>query len=175
MTIVINIFAGPGAGKSTTAAGLFYKMKRMGLSVELVSEYAKEKVWEDNKSVLSDQLCIFAKQNRKLTRLLDKVDFIISDSPLLLGVYYGRLYGDHRDVIPDMIQKIYETYNNYNIFLERTKEYNPNGRLGTEEDAIRADKGILALLRPYGFDSFTDSNEVVVQILNQILDKWHIY
>jgi len=29
---VINLFAGPGAGKSTTAAGLFYYMKKLGMA-----------------------------------------------------------------------------------------------------------------------------------------------
>jgi dephospho-CoA kinase len=32
---VINLAAGPGAGKSTTAAGLFNIMKLKGLKVEL--------------------------------------------------------------------------------------------------------------------------------------------
>lgn len=29
-TKVINFYAGPGAGKSTNAAGLFYEMKKLG-------------------------------------------------------------------------------------------------------------------------------------------------
>jgi len=40
-TKVINLFAGPGAGKSTTAAGLFAEMKRANVDVELVTEYVK--------------------------------------------------------------------------------------------------------------------------------------
>ncbi len=38
--IVINLFAGPGAGKSTTCAGLFYKLKMMGVSPEVVRKVA---------------------------------------------------------------------------------------------------------------------------------------
>ena len=35
---VINFYGGPGSGKSTAAAGLFYKMKLGGYSVELTDE-----------------------------------------------------------------------------------------------------------------------------------------
>lgn len=43
---VINLFGGPGIGKSTLAAGLFEHMKIAGFNVELVNEYAKDMVWE---------------------------------------------------------------------------------------------------------------------------------
>jgi len=45
---VINLFGGPGCGKSTAAAGLFHLMKSNHMSVELVNEFAKEIVWENN-------------------------------------------------------------------------------------------------------------------------------
>ena len=43
---VINLFAGPGAGKSTTAAGLFHLMKIAGMNVELVTEFSRSWVVE---------------------------------------------------------------------------------------------------------------------------------
>jgi ATP:corrinoid adenosyltransferase len=64
---VINIFAGPGAGKSTTAAGLFYHMKKLNMSVELVTEYAKSRVWEQHSSVMRDQVYLTAKQKTRGT------------------------------------------------------------------------------------------------------------
>lgn len=45
-TTVINLIGSPGTGKSTIAAELFARMKWLGFDVELVSEYAKELVWE---------------------------------------------------------------------------------------------------------------------------------
>lgn len=56
MMKVINLFGGPGSGKSTLAAGLFERMKIQGLSVELVTEYAKDMVWERRGNILDDQL-----------------------------------------------------------------------------------------------------------------------
>ncbi len=35
-SIVINFFAGPGSGKSTTAAGVFFTLKTAGQKAELV-------------------------------------------------------------------------------------------------------------------------------------------
>lgn len=40
MTIVINFFGPPGAGKSSLTAKTFAKLKKMGVNAELVDEYA---------------------------------------------------------------------------------------------------------------------------------------
>lgn len=45
-TLIVNLVAGPGTGKSTTMAGVFYKLKSLGIDCEMVTEFAKELVWE---------------------------------------------------------------------------------------------------------------------------------
>ena len=40
-TLLVNLYAGPGAGKSTGAAYIFAKLKMAGVDCEYVSEYAK--------------------------------------------------------------------------------------------------------------------------------------
>ena len=64
-TIVVNLFAGPGAGKSTGAAYIFSMLKMAGIDTEYVNEYAKDKVWEDNKEVFKCQFLISGKQEDK--------------------------------------------------------------------------------------------------------------
>ena len=54
MTLVVNFFAGPGAGKSSMAAGLFAELKFRGVNCELATEYAKDKVWEGSLGVFDD-------------------------------------------------------------------------------------------------------------------------
>ena len=91
---VINFYGGPGSGKSTAAAGLFYQMKIAGYNVELTDEFAKECVWEGNIPMLADQLWVLGHQHRKILRLSDKVDYIITDSPVLLSPIYRERYGE---------------------------------------------------------------------------------
>ena len=40
-TLVINLFGGPGVGKSTLCASVFAKLKIMGIDCEMATEYAK--------------------------------------------------------------------------------------------------------------------------------------
>jgi len=50
--LLVNLFAGPGTGKSTTMAGLFSELKFMGVNCEQAPEFAKEKVWEGSLDIL---------------------------------------------------------------------------------------------------------------------------
>lgn len=142
---VINLFAGPGAGKSTARAGLFNLMKVAGINCEEVTEYAKDVTWEGHLSKLSDQLYILAKQNRKLERLRDKVEWVISDSPLLLSLHYAPIEYFPK-TFQDLVKEIWESYDNYNFFIDRTKAYNPIGRNQTEEQAKVIDQQIQEML-----------------------------
>lgn len=143
---IINLWAGPGAGKSTTASGLFFLMKQRGINVELVSEYAKELTWDKRFNTLSDQLYVTAKQNRRISRLLAHgLDFVITDSPLLLGIEYSQP-NYLNNTFESMLFELWNQYDNVNFFLERTKLYNPIGRNQSEEQARQIDENILKLL-----------------------------
>ena len=85
---IINLFGGPGIGKSTQAAGLYAIMKRNNMSVELTSEFPKVIAWEKNHSAIRDQLYITANQHRNISRLYGQVEYIIIDSPILFGLVY---------------------------------------------------------------------------------------
>lgn len=145
---VINFFAEPSAGKSTTAAGLFFLMKRAGLNVELVNEYAKTLVWSGRIKTFSDQLYITAKQNHKLEMLRGQVDYVISDSPLILGIVYKG-----QNTVPSfnsLVKETFDTYDNFNIFLSRSKKYNPIGRNENEEQAKSVREKIEKALNDFG-------------------------
>lgn len=137
---VINFIAGPGAGKSTVAAGLFHVMKRAGDNVELVSEYAKDMTWEGRDNILQDQLYMLAKQNRRLQRLEGKVDYAITDSPLLLGAIYTT-QDYYKNFIP-LVKEVYDGYDNETFMIVRTKEYHTVGRSQTKAQAIEIDDKI---------------------------------
>ena len=88
--VVINLWGAPGSGKSTLAAELFSIMKKRSLNVELVTEFAKDMTWENNMTAIGCQEYIFGNQSWRLERLRDKVDFIITDSPLPLSILYNN-------------------------------------------------------------------------------------
>lgn len=141
-TIVINLFAGPGTGKSTTAAGIFYHLKCQGINCELVTEYAKSKVWEDSHKVLHDQIYIFGKQNHKMEILRGKVKVIVTDSPLLLSLLYGTTSTKFKDLVKEQ----FDTFDNWNYFLKRVKKYNTAGRSQTLEEAKELDSELMRIL-----------------------------
>jgi hypothetical protein len=145
--LVINLFGGPGSGKSTLQAGLFYEMRRQGLNVEHVSEFAKDLVWEERYNAFTDQLYIVANHHRKLHLLDGKVDYVIMDSPILLTNLY--MYQDPRPYVHklhDMVVDIHFMYNNFNIFLNRKHSYVELGRNQTETEADIISKNTRQLL-----------------------------
>ena len=129
----INIFGGPGAGKSTTASGLFYEMKKHWMEAEYVQEYAKEFVWSNSSHMLSEQNYIFAEQEHRLNRLRHKVDVALSDSPLLLSSFYAPV--EYPMSFHQSVFDFFNTYDNINIFVQRSHEYSLQGRLQNPQEA----------------------------------------
>lgn len=150
-TKVINLFAGPGAGKSTTAAGLFNLMKLSGEKVELVLEYAKDLTYEKNASRLGNQMTILGEQFNRLHRLVGQVEWIITDSPLLLGTMYA--HGPFKSPgFTGTVLWAFDVFDNVNFVVERHKEYQPWGRNQTEEEARAIDGRVTALLDGLAID-----------------------
>lgn len=166
---VINIFAGPGAGKSTTAARLFSEMKIRHMDVELVTEYAKELLAEGRMNVLlEDQIYITAKQARKIKRIEDKFKFIVTDAPIVQGLLYKP--HDYFTGFEPLIVEIFKTYNNYNFFLARKTKYDTNGRYQTEDQAKEIDVKLQEILTKHEipFMIIEDITQAVDFILNNI-------
>ena len=67
-TIVVNLFGEPSAGKSTAAMDITARLKRKGINAEYISEFAKDKVYENNPEVFECQEYIFGKQSFKMNR-----------------------------------------------------------------------------------------------------------
>lgn len=149
---VVNLFGGPGSGKSTFAARMFTLMKMRGLSVELITEYAKDVTWEQRTPILSDQLYLTAKQNRRVMRLMDHdVDFAVTDSPILLSSVYAQLNGNVMyDSLVPLIREVYNSYDNISILLSRTVEYSTLGRSQTESEAVTIDTAVINELSAAG-------------------------
>ncbi len=144
---VIQLFGGPGSGKSRTAAMLFALMKNEGYKVELVREWVKTSVYENRESVFEDQLYILAKQNRALKVLENSVDWVVTDSPVLLGHIYRPT--DYYSWFDKACLSIFNTYQNFNFFLQRAIHYETYGRRENLTEARTIDSDILRMLRLY--------------------------
>ena len=152
----MNLFGGPSAGKSTLAAVTFAKLKMMGINCELVTEFAKDKVWEKNNVALSNQIYIFAKQYYRIARCADQVDVIITDSPLFLSPFYNK-DPEIDESLKQLCYTISSRYDNLNYFVKRVKKYNPVGRLQTEAESDQYSIRIKEMMKAYGLD-FTEVN-----------------
>lgn len=132
--VAVNLFGGPGAGKSTTAARLFAELKEEGINCELITEYAKDKVWEESYHVLDNQIYMFGKQSHRQFRVKNKVDVLITDSPLPMMLHYGR---DFSMCFKDLVMEVFHEYDNLNYIIERGNafQYNPVGRNQDEVEA----------------------------------------
>lgn len=134
---LINLFGGPGSGKSTAAAHLFSALKGNHVKTELVGEFAKELIYLGNEIQLVNQVYIMGSQYRKQKDLERYgVDIAVSDSPLQLQLTYcrGKTYYNELNAL---VLKLQEEFNNFNVFIKRAAPYQMHGRLQTEKEADR--------------------------------------
>lgn len=176
---IICLYGGPGCGKSTTAAGLFYFLKLRGYNSEMIREYIKDWVWEDRKILAGDQTYFFAKQSRKERVFINnELDFIVTDSPLILTHFYGMKYDEmekQSNTSLTMLQNHHtyiksKDYKVEHFLLERGKEYNSAGRYQTEEEAIQFDKEIASFLTDHGIKYHTVGKDNAVADILTILE-----
>lgn len=171
--IVCALCGAPGAGKSTLSAYIFARLKMLGVNCEFVTEFAKDKVWENNNTALANQVYVFAKQYYRLSRCADKVDVIITDSPLVLTPLFNKESPEIAKPLNELAIAVYHKYPTLTYFVNRVKKYNPVGRLETEEESDKKSIILRQLLSDYNIeytniDGDLISADIVVQ---DILEK----
>lgn len=173
--IVVNLAGSPGAGKSTGAAKVFSELKMLGINCELVGEVAKDITWEHNMTALSCQEYVFGKQSYRLARCRNDVDVIVTDSPLPLTIIYTQ-NPIIKKPLTDLVMAVFDSYDNINFFINRTKPYNPKGRNQTAEESDAISKEIKELYKNLNI-SYTEINgdtegyEKVINLICKKLDE----
>lgn len=171
-TIVINLFGEPGAGKSTAAMDITARLKRKGINAEYVSEFAKDKVYENNGEVFKHQEYLFGNQSFKMGRVRDKVQVMVVDSPLILCIVYNN---DETLGVEfnKTVLNIFNSYANRNYFLTRKHTYEDGGRFQNEEEALEVRKQIVDTLDEMNISyNFATSSEVDCEIIaNKIAEE----
>lgn len=175
-TIVINILGGPGVGKTTIASDLFATLKKMNKDVEIVSEFAKELVWEKRNEAFNDRLYMHAEQNHRLMMMNGNLDYIITDSPLILTSIYNRFYlenvhtPDYNDMIDEVVIETWNLYNNVTFLINRDVNYDTNGRRESLEEALKIDEKTTEYILNHQIPYITinDRDNAVEEILKSL-------
>ena len=171
-TVIVNLYGAPGAGKSTGSAYIFGQLKMNNISVELVREFVKDKIYEKSEGVFNDQVYILGKQHFRQTNVKGNVDVIITDCPLIVQAYYTDKYKfPYADELRQLVLKLYSLENNINYFVNRDKPYNPDGRFQTEADSDLISDNLKEYLDNLGIEykeingNITDYDSVVEDII----------
>lgn len=171
-TVIVNLYGAPGAGKSTGSAYIFGQLKMNNISVELVREFVKDKIYEKSEGVFNDQVYILGKQHFRQTNVKGNVDVIITDCPLIVQAYYTDKYKfPYADELRQLVLKLYSLENNINYFVNRDKPYNPDGRFQTEADSDSISGNLKEYLDNLGIEykeingNITDYDSVVEDII----------
>jgi len=118
---------------------------------------------------------MFAKQYHRIYRLMNQVDVVVTDSPILLTPIYDL---ERRQTLKNLVLEEFNKVHNFNIFLTRKKKYQPKGRNQNEEQAKEKDREIKTFLEENGIpyvqiDGTNESVDVIVNTITTTLKAIH--
>lgn len=168
----INLYGGPGIGKSTVSSIVFSELKVRGFNAEIVHEYAKELVYEGfdlRKADSNFQYRIIMEQLRRELLFMGKAEYLVTDSPLLLNAFYSK---EKRAL--DLAQA-HDSDTNLHFYLIRSNEtFEGRGRSHSEKESISIDKEMIKFLKKNGIEPIIvdgDSKIKAMKIVDIILEK----
>ena len=169
-TLVINLIGGPCSGKSTVAAELFARLKKMGIKTELVSEYIKDRIYEENKTMPVNQIAIFGMEHYAISNKIGKVDVIVHDGSFINNIIYKNEDNKEFDAL---IVAEYNKFNNLDFFIKRGNiEFEDYGRIHNLKQSKELDKIIKETYNKYGLN-FTEveARDAVDKIVPIVLKR----
>jgi len=169
-TLVINLIGGPCSGKSTVAAELFARLKKMGIKTELVSEYIKDRIYEENKTMPNNQIAIFGMEHYNISNKLGKVEVIVHDGSFINNILYKK---EDNQEFDNLIVSEYHKFNNLDFFIKRGNiEFEDYGRIHNYEQSLELDEKIKQLYNNCGANFIeVESRDAVDKIIPIVLKK----
>ena len=162
--VLINLFGGPGIGKTVLSADLFSILAKRGHNTELILEYAKSCFYENRMNILKeDQFYVLAKQHRSIARLKNhNVEYVVVDGPMEMSAAYNNPDNFDQPLIEQTIKYLHSNYKCLNVLLERNPAYgfNPVGRYQKNiDEAIKYDNMIIDNLNSLGLTYISHIND----------------
>lgn len=172
MAVVINYFGGPGVGKSVAMAKTFTDLKVRGYNVEMLSEVAKQFIYEDRMNAIKDDYYLVARVNYLLSCISNQVDIVVMDGSILNTNIYSKWNGKYSENFGKVVTSLFYGYDNISIYLKRATEFKSGeGRIHSEEESKTLDKLIEEELKLREVDYKVFSPMKYSDILKHILSE----
>ena len=173
-TKVVNLYGGPGIGKTTTALALTAELKKLGYNAEYIPETAKEYIYSGQLDKLNgsqaNQYALYREHKHKIDSVMGKVDIAVTDSPLPLNAVYVK------ELIPEFRETIftdYSNYNNINFMLKRNNndKFSMEGRIHDLDQSIKKDNEIRTMLWNNGIFPTEVERDNIKEMLDRIINN----
>jgi hypothetical protein len=139
LTVLINLFGSSSAGKSSLMADLFNTLKLLGHTVEMCPEIIKQWAWDGIYPNKYDQYFLMGQEIKQQSRLLGKVEFAISDSPVIQNSFYNwylnKMDNLYQPSVDYNCMILEDGHTIVNYFLFRNKPFEDKGRYQTVEES----------------------------------------
>lgn len=149
--VKINLYGAPSCGKSVLSSLLFSELKLRGHNTELVREFAKELVYQGydmHNLKEADRVFILAEQMRRESILHGKVDYLITDSPVMIAAFY---YNKRPaiDLAKELMKNIDHSGDEYHFYIvpDEESEYEQYGRAHNKEESKLIDQQMMDFLK----------------------------
>lgn len=173
----VNFFGAPGTGKTVLAHELFVHAKQQGFNCEVINELAREWAYYDRKIQGLDQLLLFAHQaNREDVCLRNfKTDFVITDSPVPMAIFYSLILDDSLRSSYDGFSKTIDLYYpSVNFFCKPNPKYKYHmaGRHHSRDESGALGEAMFVFLNEYyGKDIHIVPDENRLEFVIKVLNK----
>ena len=176
--MVINLFGGPGCGKSSLASYIYSYLKSHHYSVGLLQEFATQLILNKNIEALKKQYWVITNQLYNQELLEESYNIVITDSPILLGEIYDI---DENSVTKELLKVLmtekFKEKENINIFIRRDlkKEFSLDGRVHDLSESLKKDVEIENMLKSHSVIDLIEINitdeKQKEQLIKTIIDR----
>ncbi|NCQ52256.1 hypothetical protein GW796_10295 [archaeon] len=180
--LVVNLLGEAGAGKSVTAAGLYYYLSINGFKAEVIPEVAKGYAWESPKDdngktivhpIFKQQIFLLGEQNRMLERVNGKIEIAIMECPLVMNAIYKD--DNYHKSFESLVLEQFNSYNNVNFLIERTHTFDNEGRVHTEEESSHVKTKLKTFLERNNieYQNVKTHADISIELAVKLRDKFY--
>lgn len=165
---MINLFAGPGAGKGKAARKIVEALKGNGIAAAYVPGPQKEILKKEPKQLdgtIKTQKKLYGLQKQKIKKEAEVSKVIVTDSPLSIYPLYVKKpdIGFSKEVIKD-----FRKDQNFNIYLEREPEYQRGERKESLRESEDLDLSIWQMLKHFQIPFMISNQETLGQTIKEV-------